>query len=97
MTSLSPTRETISHLIDHVSFLLRTYHAECKRSAGSRETEFWRGNISGFRSAVGEIYGDDVVHEVLEDVRKKIGLQIPPAGELDAQGKFLGPDSEADF
>jgi hypothetical protein len=97
MTRQSPNAETIGHLVDQVSLLLKAYHAECKKSAASRETEFWRGNISGFRCAVGEIYGQDVIHRVLEDARKNSGLQIPPIGELDAQGKFLGPDKEADF
>ena len=97
MTRRSPNAETIAHLVDQVSFLLKTYHAECHKSAVSRETEFWRGNISGFRYAVGEIYGQEVIHGVLEDSRKNTGLEIPPIGELDSHGKFLGPDSEADF
>lgn len=97
MTRRSPNAETINHLLDRVSLLLKTYHAECHRSAASRETEFWRGNISGFRYAVEEIYGQDVIHGVLEDARKNSGLDIPPIGELDSQGKFLGTDSEADF
>jgi hypothetical protein len=97
MTRPSPNAETIARLVDQASFLLKAYHAECEKNAASRETEFWRGNISGFRYAAGEIYGLEVIHEVLGDVRKNTGLEIPPIGELDAQGKFLGPDSEADF
>jgi hypothetical protein len=97
MTRRTPSTETVTHLTDQSSFLLKTYHAECNKNAASRETEFWRGNLSGFRYAVGEIYGTEVIHGVLEDVRKSTGLEIPPIGELDGQGKFLGPDSEADF
>jgi hypothetical protein len=97
MTRRGPNVETIAHLVDQSSFSLTTYHAECGKNAASRETEFWRGNISGFRYAVGEIYGREVIHGVLEDVRTNTGLEIPHVGELDAQGKFLGPDSEADF
>jgi hypothetical protein len=97
MTRRSPNAEIIGNLTGQASFLLTTYHAECNKNAASRETEFWRGNISGFRYAVGEIYGREVTHGVLDDVRKNTGLEIPPIGELDAQGKFLGPDSEADF
>jgi hypothetical protein len=97
MTRKSSNAETVGHLTERVSFLLTSYHAEFDKSAASRETEFWRGNISGFRFAVGEIYGQDVIHAVLEDVRKNSGLEIPPNGKLDAEGKFQGPDSEADF
>jgi hypothetical protein len=97
LTRRSPNVETIARLIDQSSFLFTTYDAECGKNAASRGTEFWRGNISGFRYAVGEIYGREVIHGVLENVRTKTGLEIPPVGELDAQGKFLGPDSEADF
>jgi hypothetical protein len=71
MTHRSPNAETISHLLNYVSLLLKTYHAECHRNAASRETEFWRGNISGFRYVVDEIYGQDVIHGVLGDARKK--------------------------
>ena len=83
--------------MEKTSFLLANYHAECEKNAASRETEFWRGNLSGFRFAVAEIYGEDVIHEILEDARKNTGHGIPPGGRLDSDGKFLGPDSEADF
>jgi hypothetical protein len=97
MTQRSPNAKTIGHLVEQSSFLLKTYHAECDKNAASRETEFWRGNLSGFRYVVGEIYGRDIMQTILEDVRKTTGLDIPPTGELDSNGKFLGTDSEADF
>lgn len=97
MTRRSPNAETVDHLLEKASFLLTNYHAECDKNAASRETEFWRGNLSGFRFAVAEIYGEDVIHGVLEDARKKTGHGIPPVGRLDSNGKFLGLDSEADF
>jgi hypothetical protein len=97
MTRRSPSPTTIGHLVEKGSFLLTAYHAECDKSAASRETEFWRGNLSGFRYTVGEIYGQDVIHETLENVRKSTGLEIPPIGELNSDGKFLGTDPDADF
>jgi hypothetical protein len=97
MTRRSPNAETVGHLLEKASFLLSNYHAECDKNAASRETEFWRGNLSGFRFAVLEIYGEDVIHTVLENARKDTGLGIPPIGRLDSNGKFLGLDSEADF
>jgi len=97
MTLRKPNLDTVGHLLEKASFLLTQYHAECVRNAASRETEFWRGNLSGFRFAVREIYGEELIHGVLEDARKKTGLGIPPAGTLDSEGKFLGADSEANF
>lgn len=97
MTHRSPNARTIGHLVEQSSLLLKTYHTECDKNAASRETEFWRGNLSGFRYVVGEIYGRDVIQEILEDIRKNTGLDIPPTGELDSKGKFLGTDSDADF
>jgi hypothetical protein len=97
MTHRNPNAKIVGHLAKKSSFLLQSYHAECDKNAASRETEFWRGNLSGFRYAVEEIYGQDVLHEILEDVRKNTGLNIPPIGELDSTGKFLGTDSDADF
>jgi hypothetical protein len=90
MTRPRSNAETRSYLVEQVSFLLKTYHLECHKGAASRETEFWRGSISGFRYAVGEIYGHDVIHRVLEDMRKNTGLEVPPIGELSSEGKFLG-------
>jgi hypothetical protein len=97
MTRRSPNVETVGQLVEKGGFMLKAYHAECDKNAASRETEFWRGNISGFRYAVGEMYGQEAIHGVLEEVRKTTGLDIPPIGELDPEGKFVGPDSEADF
>jgi len=52
MTRRSPSPATIGHLVEKGAFLLTPYHAECEKSAGSRETEFWRGihPASGIRS-----------------------------------------------
>jgi hypothetical protein len=97
MTRRNPNVDTLGHLLAEASFLLTSYHSECERNAASRETEFWRGNLSGFRFAVGEIYGDAVIHTVLEQARKNTGFGIPPAGRLDSHGKFLGADAEANF
>jgi len=97
MTRRNPNADTVVHLLEKATVLLANYHAECEKNAASRETEFWRGNLSGFRFAVGEIYGEDVIHGVLEDARKNTGLGIPPSGKLDSDGKFLGADSEANF
>jgi hypothetical protein len=96
-THQDPNAETISRLVARASFLLNAYHAECNKSAASRETEFWRGNLSGFRYVVGEICGQDIIHEALENARKNTGLEIPPKGVLDSDGKFLGADSDAGF
>ena len=97
MTRQTPALEITDHLVERGSFLLKAYHTECAKSAASRETEFWRGNLSGFRYAVGEMHGSDVIHEVLENIRKNTGLEIPPVGEMNSEGKFLGTDSESDF
>jgi hypothetical protein len=97
MTRRNPNADTVVHLLEKATVLLANYHAECEKNAASRETEFWRGNLSGFRFAVGEIYGEDVIHGVLEDARKNTGLGIPPGGKLDSDGNFLGADSEANF
>ena len=96
-TRQTPTLEITGQLVKRGSFLLRAYHTECHKSAASRETEFWRGNLSGFRYAVGEMYGQEVIHEVLQDIRKSTALEIPPIGEMNSEGKFLGCDSDADF
>jgi hypothetical protein len=97
MTPRSPNVDTLGRLLAEATLLLTSYHAECEKSAASRETEFWRGRLSGFRFAVGEIYGESVIHTVLEEARKYTGLGIPPAGRLDSDGKFVGADREANF
>jgi hypothetical protein len=96
-TRQTPTLEITGQLVKRGSFLLKAYHTECHKSAASRETEFWRGNLSGFRYAIGKMYGQATIRDILENIRKDTALEIPPIGEMNSEGEFLGSDSEADF
>ena len=60
LTAVTSAHEPL--VLDGVSWL-QAFHGFYAKDHKSRETEFWRGNISGFRYAVGEIMGETLFTE----------------------------------
>jgi hypothetical protein len=88
---------SIDRLVQQFAYMLKAYHEECEKNPLSREAEFWRGNITGLRYTIGAILGQGVRSEFLHRLRQVTGLGIPHAGQMDAQGRPMGWDSDADF
>jgi hypothetical protein len=72
--------ETINRLVEQGEALLTTFHAEYEKDPAGVETEFARGEVTGWRTTLHTLYRDyaeDVVNRVLA----KTGLTIP-GGEV---------------
>ena len=91
-----PNPDELLRLTEHGEFLLRSYLSELLKDRTSRDAEFWRGEFSGFRSALEIIYGRGVHTDVMKRLRDA-GFKIPHSGLMDSNGDFLGTDSEADW
>lgn len=91
-----PTDEAMGLLVDEGTVLLKQYHEEHNKDPGSLATEFWRGNLAGFRHAVEAMFGTEGSSEILKRIRSASGLRIPHSGVKTADG-YLGADFHADL
>jgi hypothetical protein len=95
MTIPALTPEQVSRIVEQGSWLLKIFHEEFQKDAHSRETEFWRGQFVGLRSAIASLYGKEAHGQVLDRIRQSSGLPIPHSGLLTPEGGYLGMDTEA--
>jgi hypothetical protein len=77
-----PNPDELLRLTEHGEFLLRSYQSELLKDRTSRDAEFWRGEFSGFRSALEIIYGRGVHTDVMKRLRDA-GFKIPHSGLMD--------------
>jgi len=72
--------ETINRLVEQGEFLLKCFHDEHQKNPSGVETEFARGELIGWRSALHTLYRDcaeDIVNRVVARTRLAI-----PDGEV---------------
>ncbi|MGA8762287.1 MAG: hypothetical protein WB562_05300 [Candidatus Sulfotelmatobacter sp.] len=75
--------ETINRLVEQGEFLLKSFHAEQEKDPAGLETEFARGELTGWRSTLHTLYRDyaeDVVNRVLTRTRLTIPDSEFPSG-----------------
>jgi hypothetical protein len=68
--------ETIDRLVAQGELLLKTYHTEHEKDPGSRDAEFLRGDLAGWRSTLHTLYSD-CAEEIVDRVLIKTCLFIP--------------------
>jgi hypothetical protein len=72
--------ETINRLVEQGELLLRCFHEEHRKDPTGLETEFARGELTGWRSTLHTLYRDraeDIVNRVVARTRL-----IVPDGEM---------------
>ena len=74
--------ETIDRLVEQSALLLQVFHAECEKDPTGRNTDFLRGNFTGWRSTIHTEY-HDCAEEIVDRVLIQTGLSIP-SGEITA-------------
>ena len=68
--------ETIDRLVTQGEFLLKTFHAEYEKECAGYKTEFWRGNLAGWRDTLHTLYHDGA-EEIVDRVVAKTCFAIP--------------------
>ena len=92
-----PDTETVNRLVQQGKFLLKAFHEEYAKDRTGRDTEFYRGNITGWRLTL-QAFFPDFAEQVIDRARSESGLAIPHSGQLAKDGSgYLGFDSGADF
>jgi hypothetical protein len=75
--------ETIHRLVEQGEFLLKSFHDEYEKDPAGMETEFARGELTGWRSTLHTLYRDyaeDIVNRVVVRTRLTIPEGKIPRG-----------------
>jgi hypothetical protein len=79
--------ETVNRLVEQGEFLLKSFHDEHQKDPAGVETEFARGELTGWRSTLHTLYRDyaeDIVDRVVIRTRLTIPDGEVPSGATHA-------------
>ncbi len=79
--------ETINRLVEQGELLLKNFHAEYEKDPAGWNTEFARGELTGWRSTLHTLYrdyGEDVVNRAIARARLTIPDVAVPSGATHA-------------
>ena len=68
--------ETIHRLVEQGELLLKTFHSEYTKDAAGVETEFARGELTGWRNTLHTVYHDRA-EDIINRVVPRTCLPIP--------------------
>jgi hypothetical protein len=84
-------------LVQYGVFLLKVFHDLRTKDSVSRETEFRRGEIAGWKRSLVASYGADIAEQVILRAREAAKLPVPHSGTLAPDGTgYEGFDSFSD-
>lgn len=86
---------TKQRVIERLAWSLRAFHDAEEKMQGGYESVSWRGQLGGFRHALGIVVGPGATSEILHSVRCLTGLGFPHVGPVTDNGDIFGMDSEA--
>jgi len=87
-------RATSGELERSGEFLLKVFHESRSKDPVSRETEFWRGQIAGWKKTLVAAYGATTAEKIILRASKGAQLPVPHAGTLSPDGQaYEGFDS----
>ena len=93
LTAIASAQEP---LVQDGAFLLKVFHDDlrAKGCLSSRETEFWRGKIAGWKRTLVTSYGADIAEQIILRASEVAKLPVPHSGTLAADGSgYEGWDS----
>jgi hypothetical protein len=86
----------VKRLATYGATLLKRFHQEYENNPESRDTEYVRGQVTGFRHLLDFIYGRRQTELIVEAASCEAGYTVPPAGPMTEDGKgYYGFDSGA--
>jgi len=84
-------------LVQNGVFLLKAFHEFRAKDPISRETEYWRGQIAGWKRTLVASYGADIAEQIILRAREVAKLPVPHSGTLSPDGSgYEGWDSFSD-
>jgi len=86
---------TKRRVIEEVTRMLKSFHEAEEKNEGGFESISRRGQLGGFRHALGLIIGRKATAEILATVRDATDLGFPHVGPVSDDGAIYGFDSEA--
>jgi hypothetical protein len=86
---------TTRQVVEEVAQLLKFFHEAEERKEGGFESVSRRGQLGGFRDALGIIVGRKATSEILEAVREETELPFPHMGPVADNGTIYNVDFEA--
>jgi hypothetical protein len=95
MAALTLDADTRRRVIDWLARTLKAFHEAEQRKGGGYEAISWRGQLGGFRYALGIVFDQVTTSEILEAVRQQTKLGFPHIGPVMDSGDIQGIDSEA--
>ena len=87
-------RATSEELVRSGGFWLKAFHQSYAKDPVGRETEFWRGQIAGWKRTLVAAYGASTAEKIILRASEVTKLPVPHAGTLSADGRgYEGFDS----
>jgi hypothetical protein len=87
-------RATSGELERSGEFWLKVFHDSYSKDPVSRETEFWRGQVAGWKRTLVAAYGASTAEKIILRASEAAKLPVPHAGTLSPDGRgYEGFDS----
>jgi hypothetical protein len=87
-------RATSGELVRSGEFWLKAFHESYAKDPVGRETEFWRGQIAGWKRTLVAAYGASTAEKIIFQASEAANLPVPHAGTLSPDGRgYEGFDS----
>jgi hypothetical protein len=87
-------RATSGELVRSGEFWLKAFHQSYATDPVGRETEFWRGQIAGWKRTLVAAYGASTAEKIILRASEAAKLPVPHAGTLSPDGRgYEGFDS----
>jgi len=87
-------RATSGELVRSGEFWLKAFHESYAKDPVGRETEFWRGQIAGWKRTLVAAYGASTAERIILRASDAARLPVPHAGTLSPDGRgYEGFDS----
>ncbi|MGB9233652.1 MAG: hypothetical protein WCC04_04500 [Terriglobales bacterium] len=87
-------RATSGELVKSGEFWLKVFHQSYSKDPVGRETEFWRGQIAGWKRTLVAAYGASTAEKIILRASESAKLRVPHSGTLTPDGRgYEGFDS----
>jgi hypothetical protein len=87
-------RATSGELVKSGEFWLKAFHQAYAKDPVGRETEYWRGQLAGWKRTLVAAYGASTAERMILEASEVAKLPVPHAGTLSPDGRgYEGIDS----